>query len=620
MNAQQVCNRCGAELSADSPRGLCVGCLLQLGLANPPGEPEAATTPSPAPASGAGDAGPDPAAARKTVVIDQGRAADEPSPAIPDYQLLRRIGDGAYGEVWLARNILGTCRAIKVVHRKTFRDSHPYEREFNGIKKFEAVSGSHPGLLHILHVGRNDSSGYFYYAMELADDEQSGQRIDPARYRPKTLRSEIDGRGRLPLDECVQIGLSLAKALEHLHGHGLIHRDIKPANILFVKGALQLGDIGLVTGIGEAVTQVFTPGYNPPEGPGAPAADVFSLGKVLYVISTGHAVDQFPKADQNGGSAGETRLSRFLAIVRKACANNVGDRYPSAQALRADLERLEQNKPITATPPERWPAEWRIPATLAAALLALLTSGVLLWKEFGRSGREGPPAAFIPPAVASLPAGEALKIAYTGSPPAPVPPAPKPQLQFGIFARRHGSTNVIRLQDDDELASEVDTYRIRALPLTPGHLYVFQVDSSGKLDWLFPKNPASALSVGTNPVPSGQPIRIPAAETNGLFLDHTTGIEHIYLVFSATRWPELEAELAKPAALAAAAQTVQTPNGLLTRGVGGERRKADTAALNEAVQRMEESQRLELPYSDRVLESTGSFMVKERWFRHVNPP
>ena len=83
--------------------------------------------------------------------------------AIHEHELLRRIGRGAYGEVWLARNTLGAGRAVKVVYRKDFEDSRPFEREFRGIQKFEPISRSHEGLVNILQVGRHDD--YFYYVM-----------------------------------------------------------------------------------------------------------------------------------------------------------------------------------------------------------------------------------------------------------------------------------------------------------------------------------------------------------------------------------------------------------------------------------------------------------------------
>ena len=90
-------------------------------------------------------------------------------PAIPDHTLLRCIGHGSYGDVWLAQNVVGTWRAVKVVRRATFEREEHFEREFRGIQKFEPISRSHDGFVDILQIGRNDEAGYFYYVMELAD-------------------------------------------------------------------------------------------------------------------------------------------------------------------------------------------------------------------------------------------------------------------------------------------------------------------------------------------------------------------------------------------------------------------------------------------------------------------
>jgi eukaryotic-like serine/threonine-protein kinase len=108
------------------------------------------------------------------MAVDAISAAVSPKPVVPDHELIRPIGKGAYGEVWLARNIMGTWRAVKVVYRSRFDDLRPFEREFAGIQRFEPVSRSHPSQVHILHIGRNAAEGYFYYVMELADD--AGQR------------------------------------------------------------------------------------------------------------------------------------------------------------------------------------------------------------------------------------------------------------------------------------------------------------------------------------------------------------------------------------------------------------------------------------------------------------
>lgn len=73
-------------------------------------------------------------------------------PQVSDHQLLRPIGGGSYGQVWLARNTTGAYRAVKFVYRCSFERDRPYEREFEGMQKFEPISRSHSGLMDILHI------------------------------------------------------------------------------------------------------------------------------------------------------------------------------------------------------------------------------------------------------------------------------------------------------------------------------------------------------------------------------------------------------------------------------------------------------------------------------------
>jgi hypothetical protein len=118
-------------------------------------------------------------------------------PSIPDHEMLRRISAGGYGEVWLARNIMGVYRAVKVVRRDAFPDARPYERGFEGIQKFEPISRRHENQVEILRVGQSAARDYFHYVMELADDA-SGRVGDVAGYVPDTLKQRLLQSQHLP--------------------------------------------------------------------------------------------------------------------------------------------------------------------------------------------------------------------------------------------------------------------------------------------------------------------------------------------------------------------------------------------------------------------------------------
>ena len=267
-----------------------------------------------------------------------------PPPDIPDHEMLRVIGEGSYGEVWLARNAVGTRRAVKVIHRERFDSARPFEREFTGLQKYEPVSRSHDGLVDVLQLGRNDGAGYFYYIMELADDAAA----DGGDYRPLTLRKAIDLAGRLAPAECVRHFIGLAGALDHLHRHGLIHRDVKPSNIIFVGGVAKLADIGLVAEMSESRSYVGTEGYIPPEGPGSGSADIFSLGKVLYESFTGQDRMSYPSlpVELRGGGPATQAALEVNAIALRACEPQPEKRYATAGQVAGDLALLQSGRSI----------------------------------------------------------------------------------------------------------------------------------------------------------------------------------------------------------------------------------------------------------------------------------
>jgi len=271
-----------------------------------------------------------------------------PSPSIPDHEVLRRIGGGAYGEVWLARGVTGALRAVKVVWREDFEDERGFEREFEGILKFEPISRDHPALVNILHVGRSpDGTSFYYYVMEIGDDVSSGRDINPIEYEPRTLRADHhQGAGvQWDTNECIDVGLRLAEALEHLHGQGLAHRDVKPSNIIFVNGRAKLADIGLVALRGQR-TFVGTEGFVPPEGPGSAQADVYSLGKVLYEIATGMDRMNFPELPEEMPTGSDRkRWLELNRIICEVCEPRISKRKISTAAgLAESLKRIQRGK------------------------------------------------------------------------------------------------------------------------------------------------------------------------------------------------------------------------------------------------------------------------------------
>lgn len=315
--------------------------------------------------------------------------AASPTPRIPDYELIRLIGGGSYGDVWLARGITGAFRAVKIVWRDRFSDPRPFAREFEGITRFAAVSLREPSQLALLHAGRDDALGMFYYVMELADDAERGRAVDPGSYRPLTLREVHATRGRLPAAEVVALGAALARALASLHAAGLVHRDVKPSNVIFVGGVPKLADVGLVTAAStEQVTFVGTEGFVPPEGPGAPAADVFSLGKLLYELATGLDRNDFPRLPPALDTWPDRKAFLELnEVLLRACEGDARRRFAEAGALLDELLLLQAGKSVRRLRN----AERRLARALriAAALAVIaIVAGAGAWGERQRADRE----------------------------------------------------------------------------------------------------------------------------------------------------------------------------------------------------------------------------------------
>ncbi len=285
--------------------------------------------------------------------------------------MLRLIGKGSYGEVWLARSVTGAMRAVKVVQRSDFQYRQDLRARVRGDPEVRAdlAQPPRPGR----RAARRPQSRQGLLLLRDGARRRSGARC---RDHPRavcgadTLASDINQRedGRLSVDECIEAGANLADGLHYLHQRGLTHRDVKPSNVIFVEGVAKLADIGLVAASGQR-TFVGTEGFVPPEGPGSPAADIYSLGdgalrgehrkRPARVPGAYRADCQMSPSGRSGGA--------MNAVVCKACSQKPKDRYAEAGRVRAGASAY-QGWP---RPPQN-PARQTVPHVMWAGLLAAL--------------------------------------------------------------------------------------------------------------------------------------------------------------------------------------------------------------------------------------------------------
>ncbi|MGH8019061.1 MAG: protein kinase domain-containing protein, partial [Opitutaceae bacterium] len=299
-------------------------------------------------------------------------------PAIPDLELLRRIGSGSYGDVWLARTVTGVFRAVKIVDRSRFVDERPFLRELKGITHFQRQVGDRPRQLALMHVGYDEKAGVLYYVMELADDVKSGTDIDPQAYEPLTLRALHEQQPEMPAKDCIRLGIELARSVVELHAAGLIHRDIKISNVIFVAGVPKLADIGLVSSSDNSMTVLGTPGYTPAEGAITTSADIYGLGKILYVLATGQSVGSFPRMPPDALDREDaTLLLELNEVVLRACDPEPSKRYRSASGMLDDLLVLQAGRSLKEIQRTRERLVALRRAAVAAAAFAAVVAAIL---------------------------------------------------------------------------------------------------------------------------------------------------------------------------------------------------------------------------------------------------
>lgn len=304
---------------------------------------------------------------------------------IGSYQLLYLCGEGAYGRVFLARNVLTQHQvALKLLPLS----AKVTARELQGLKNYRECR--HPNLLQIHHI--DQAEGVLYYTMDAADNLAG----TGGGYEPDTLAARLAHRKSLPAGEVAKMAAELLEGLDCLHRRNLLHRDIKPDNILWVDGRATLADIGLTTDSRNA-SLVGTPGFMSGEllsgkRPANREDDLYALGKVIYCALTGCAVCDYPHYPQS------VTISEAAPLIR---AYTAACRSPSTVKSSQEMKRL-----LTA-PPEAAVKCRRHVWLRAAGLLALPVVAAAVF-VFSRQ-TEAEAAAQAPQAVPPLLPAEAFR-------------------------------------------------------------------------------------------------------------------------------------------------------------------------------------------------------------------
>ena len=319
--------------------------------------------------------------------LDEGSTASS-LPVIPGYVVELELGRGGMGVVYRAKQTrLNRIIALKMVLTGGY--AVPQERQ-RFRREAEAVATlQHPNIVQIYDVG--DADGRPFFTMEYVD---SG-----------SLARKLAGTP-LPAREAAALVATLAAAVEAAHRGGIVHRDLKPANVLLTAaGVPKVSDFGLarrldgdtgLTGTGNAVG---TSSYMAPEqargqvDAAAPAADIYSLGAILYEVLTGRppfkaetaaeTVHQLLSQDPVSPSRLNGRVPRDLDTVCLKCLHKLPRlRYASAAALADDLNRFLSGEAVTARPEGRLArlARWirRRPVLSLAVAIAVLATGALI--------------------------------------------------------------------------------------------------------------------------------------------------------------------------------------------------------------------------------------------------
>lgn len=307
-----------------------------------------------------------------------------------EYELLHEIARGGMGVVFKARQTKANrVVALKMILSGNLAGQNEVNRFYTEAEA--AANLDHPNIVPVYDVGQID--GQHYFSMGFVDGQSLKDRVDD---------------GPLPAQDAAQMAKTISEAVAYAHEKGIIHRDLKPSNVLLDQaGSPKISDFGLAKQMDSnseltATGQVMgTPQYMPPEQAAGkidevgPAADVYSLGAILYELLTGRPPFQAASAVETlrlvlqkeplAPSQLNPAIDRDLeTICLKCLEKEISRRYGSARDLADELGRYLASEPILAHPISRPARAWRwckrnpVVASLATAAVVFLLVGTVV--------------------------------------------------------------------------------------------------------------------------------------------------------------------------------------------------------------------------------------------------
>ena len=291
------------------------------------------------------------------------------------YILIKIIGEGGFGKVWLAQDSNNNFFAIKQIQNIT-----PQSHEYQGVIRYKKISDkiNSPHLIKIFDVAVEEHT--LYYAMPLCDgvdinaseehfeefEQENEQHLSPLddNWKPRTLQSDIDLQrsknewfNRNEISEYIK---PIINSVNILNEKGFLHRDIKPANIMFFDGNPCLGDIGLLTADTLSVSSVGTPFYLAPkwfiDSHGNP--DTWGLAMTLFTLLSGSTPELYGRQAYRFPPQGKEKMTtkniiawdNYYQIILNATSKDLRERYARISDFAIDIELIATDKFNKPTP------------------------------------------------------------------------------------------------------------------------------------------------------------------------------------------------------------------------------------------------------------------------------